>query len=254
MLTELRAENYKSFRDFARLPLRQITVLLGRNNSGKTAIVRLPLLILSALAEPQRSVGSPVPLRVRGLVYGSSSQELAYGSLPHSPFKLGATLKPEQDDPLRIDFSVQQRQSLRSGQSAFVSEFAAAPDIRPIRWKRTYTPDAAEIHYDDPAVTSFNGVLPRFSENTPGVAKAIRVARLASDELHRTVHIRSIRAPVRAIFESRPILDMGEPGGTEAPYILYMNGNLLSDVAGWYERALGIPGWATSRSQCISSA
>lgn len=244
MLTELRAENYKSFRSETACPIRQITVLLGKNNSGKTAAARVPLLVLSALGSPQRSPASPLPLQVRGLIYGSSLLELTHGQLPHAPFTLGATMAhyrtPYRVEPVRISFSVQHRQSLQFGQSAFISQFSALPFIGAIHWQRQSTSVSGEITYDDQAVAGFRGVLPILEDSRSGTVDLVQST--AADQLRQTVHLRSIRAPIQTIYENRPPLDTTEPSGAEVPYMLNADDELMYFVSRWYGEELELRG------------
>ncbi len=251
MLTELRAENYKSFRSETTCPIRQITVLLGKNNSGKTAAARVPLLVLSALGSPQRSPASPLPLQVRGLVYGSSLLELTHGQLPHAPFTLGATIAhsyraPYRVEPVRISFSVQHRQSLQFGQSAFISEFSALPFVGTIRWQRQSASVPKEITYDDQAVGGFRGVLPILKDLR---SKAVDLVQSnAADQLRQTVHLRSIRASIQTIYENRLPLDTTEPSGAEVPYMLNADDELMYFVSRWYGEELEIKGMSVESS------
>jgi predicted ATPase len=45
MVSEIQFTNYKIFKEKQSLKLKPITVLLGKNNSGKSAVAKLPLLI-----------------------------------------------------------------------------------------------------------------------------------------------------------------------------------------------------------------
>ncbi|OQY48068.1 MAG: hypothetical protein B6247_25630 [Candidatus Parabeggiatoa sp. nov. 2] len=50
-LTALSFENYKAFSKRESIEVRPLTILIGRNNAGKSAISRLPLLIARALSD-----------------------------------------------------------------------------------------------------------------------------------------------------------------------------------------------------------
>lgn len=240
MLTELRAENYKSFRSATSIPIRQITVLLGKNNSGKTAAARLPLLLLSAIGSPG-SPNIPLALQVRGLVFGSSLLELTYGQLPHAPFKLGTTLQSERAEPTHIDFAIHHAQSLRGGQSAFISEFSAPPFIHTIQWLPSKdTLKTGDIKYDDPEVAMFRGVLPILQGERSRTVSFIE--EMAERQFRNLVHLRSMRAQAQAIYENRPPADLTDSTGGEAPYLLNADYTLQDRVANWYSNRLNLPG------------
>lgn len=48
-LARLSLENYKCFRDRQSVELAPITVVLGRNNSGKSALVRSPMVLATGI-------------------------------------------------------------------------------------------------------------------------------------------------------------------------------------------------------------
>ena len=54
MLTELRIENFKAFAEEQRIPIRPITLLFGKNSSGKSSILQALLLLKQTLEEGDR--------------------------------------------------------------------------------------------------------------------------------------------------------------------------------------------------------
>jgi len=79
MISEIQFTNYKIFKEKQSLKLKPITVLLGKNNSGKSAIVKLPLLIGDLLKnEPinwKIKVGSD---SINSVELGSAFKDLVY--------------------------------------------------------------------------------------------------------------------------------------------------------------------------------
>lgn len=45
MITKIRFKNFKLFRDWQTLEIKPITILIGKNNTGKTAVLKLPILV-----------------------------------------------------------------------------------------------------------------------------------------------------------------------------------------------------------------
>jgi predicted ATPase len=76
MIDKISFKNYKSFKEEQILELKPITVIIGKNSSGKSAIVKLPTLIEGALSgkfeDPILTVNNGVELgaEFRDLVYG----------------------------------------------------------------------------------------------------------------------------------------------------------------------------------------
>lgn len=85
----IEVERYKGYRHRTRLELRPLTVLVGRNNSGKTALARLLSLISGALMQEESAVGL-LPLEVGGLRHGQRFEDLVTGRPMHG--RLGLSL------------------------------------------------------------------------------------------------------------------------------------------------------------------
>ncbi|MBD7997494.1 AAA family ATPase [Oerskovia gallyi] len=236
MITELRAAGYKPFSTPSTFPLRPLTILLGKNSSGKTAAARLPLLLLSAAARRTRSP-EPIPLRSRGLTYGSSSVDLLHGGLAHGAFELGLTIENSRDTPITLDLRAQLAQTLREGVHSFVSKFSALPYVNPIEWNSG--PGAPHEQYTDDRVRAFSGIYPEFSDSSMSA-----MVGLLRDRLEQTyvdlMHLSSIRTPLAAVYEKREIDWQGEATGAEAAYLLSDRDMLLTAVSNWYHRYLGV--------------
>lgn len=75
ILTAITLERFKSFEAPMRVELAPLTILLGRNNSGKSSIIQSLLLLKQTLEDPRRSI----PLTLEGFVDAFSLRELTYG-------------------------------------------------------------------------------------------------------------------------------------------------------------------------------
>jgi len=87
-LSGLSVENFKPFSKRIDIELGPLTVLIGRNSSGKSALARLPLLIGRALSS---EAVSPVELDASGVDFGASFVDLIHNRVPHGAIGLGAT-------------------------------------------------------------------------------------------------------------------------------------------------------------------
>jgi len=236
VLLALRPRSYKSYREEVEIPLRRISVLLGKNNSGKTAAARLPLLMLSALSR-RRGRGEPLPLIVRGLEYGASVSELVYGQSAHSGFSVGGVVNlPTLDAEVDITLGFQLRQTLAEGLKAFVAEFEATPLLPAVRWNRDL--GDREITYADDRVSGFDGVLPRYRDDDYEV-RAEGLERAAQAALDNFVHLTSLRTPLQAVYEHKTKEGAFDPTGADVPYLLRDSDELLDSVSEWYVKELG---------------
>lgn len=76
MIDKISFKNYKIFKDSQTIELKPITVIFGKNNSGKSAIVKLPKLIESSL---KSTVSTPIQINNDGVEFGLELRDLVYG-------------------------------------------------------------------------------------------------------------------------------------------------------------------------------
>lgn len=73
MLKKITVENYKAFKESVELELRPLTVLIGKNSSGKSSICKL----LKSLSNSVSMKGPyPIPLNTGGVILGSNFEDL----------------------------------------------------------------------------------------------------------------------------------------------------------------------------------
>lgn len=89
-LTGLSFQNYKAFPSKESIEIRPLTILIGRNSSGKSAIARLPLLLAASFSERAQA---PLELEVEGVDFGASFVDLIHKRRPHGAIGLGATIE-----------------------------------------------------------------------------------------------------------------------------------------------------------------
>ncbi|MVW81853.1 AAA family ATPase [Elizabethkingia anophelis] len=75
MLDKIVFEGYKSFKEKTELEVKPITILFGKNSSGKSAVAKLPTLIEEALAS---SFSEPLMYINKGIELGAGYRDLFY--------------------------------------------------------------------------------------------------------------------------------------------------------------------------------
>jgi predicted ATP-dependent endonuclease of OLD family len=55
MVSQIRFKNFKLFKNWQTLEIKPITILIGKNNSGKTALLKLPAMIGESLKIIQKA-------------------------------------------------------------------------------------------------------------------------------------------------------------------------------------------------------
>lgn len=87
-LTALICNRYRAFKERQRIELAPITLIIGKNGSGKSVISRLPLLLSSAISEQAEG---PLDLAAGGVEHAATFQDLV-NSRGALPFTLGAEI------------------------------------------------------------------------------------------------------------------------------------------------------------------
>lgn len=237
MLTELRATNYKSYGGRTSLPLKRLTVFLGKNNSGKTAAIRIPLLLsvgFGARDLPGRTV---LPLNVRGLRYGASVLDLIRGHSAHGTMALGVSVTPEKE-VLDVNVSVQSRLSLDSGVSCFVSSFDCNRLPQKITWNPEGTSEESISYSED--IDGFRGLLPQFNDERSTIIEGIKVH--FENISAGLTHLTSMRIPTLPLYEQRSSSHEPSPNGSEVPFLINENPALLDEVSSWYGKNMDAKG------------
>jgi len=98
-LIALTVERFKSYEARTRIELAPLTIVLGRNNSGKSTLIQALLLLKQTLAE----VRPEVPLRLDGLVDALSLRELTTGWPPADGHIEGPSIEVEWDSEVNIE-------------------------------------------------------------------------------------------------------------------------------------------------------
>ncbi|MFN8672252.1 MAG: AAA family ATPase [Candidatus Sericytochromatia bacterium] len=93
MIDKISFENYKVFKDLQELELRKITVLIGKNSSGKSAVARLPTLIENSLSG---TFSEPLILNNNGIKLGTLFRDLLYAR--KSTGTLYISIKDEKEE------------------------------------------------------------------------------------------------------------------------------------------------------------
>ncbi len=74
-LTRITIENFKSFARKTTVPIKPLTVIVGRNNSGKSTLIQSLLLLKQTLGDPRQDIA----LKLDGIVEAFSLRELTFG-------------------------------------------------------------------------------------------------------------------------------------------------------------------------------
>ncbi|WP_083272666.1 AAA family ATPase [Pseudomonas sp. ENNP23] len=74
-LVSLEVKNFKSFKSSEKIEISPLTIIIGRNNSGKSSLIQSLLLLKQTLADPRPDV----MLKLEGVVDAFNLREITYG-------------------------------------------------------------------------------------------------------------------------------------------------------------------------------
>jgi hypothetical protein len=249
-LTKLEFENYRTFERKEELALAPLTVLIGRNSSGKSAIARLPLLLRRGILPGGQA---PLELEFDGHDFGASFVDVVHGRVPTRAIRFGATVS---------DGATSHRMSVAIGywdefQMQGVREFQLEVDgssIFDLAWNQEGNP-VEGLRYRIAPMTSeepirFEGLIPvdvgrLIGDVRGGHALGARFA--IQDALRDLIYLGPFRdAPARAIrLPESAVTDVGLRGGQAARALandwLRHGAKVLERVGAYYRDHLG--GW-----------
>lgn len=172
-------ENYRCFKDRQEVDLGRITVVLGRNNAGKSAVVRaLPVLSTGIRTE------SPYPLDLDpDREFASSFTDLIHGSSPHGRISVGFSSRTADGQVLNAEADIQNiadqgtqlvsSLKIRYGSESEEFSWVPGPDAYSSE-RRTYRSGQTEKQL------SFRGLLPDSADwsdsigGVPGITRKVR--------------------------------------------------------------------------------
>ena len=209
-LRAIECRGYKGFRLPTRLPLHKITVLFGKNNSGKTTLARLPMFAAASFA----NTDTMYALSHDSLTFGSSFADLASVDQPHPQISFGI----EWSRKNRVSIALQHIASQKQGDSVQPTRVELDSDIKLTIPLQPTRPESA-----------YSQVLKKVTDEQ-GERFHNRI-EAAGTLLAEIVHIPSARPRIETTYTSRP------PAGRtveEVPYLLAGQRLLLAEVDRWF--------------------
>lgn len=231
-LTAFSCAAYKAFRDSAEIELRPLTVILGKNNAGKSVLARLPLLLLASLITER---GSPLELRVGSLEFGDTVRDLVYGRWPHGAATLSATFE-EAGERLRIEARIQNiTRTDRELEEAVVAHWTLQGALTAnLEWEAS---PGMPTRYREWGEIEFRGLLPKSSGSLPpGLRHGLDEWRQRIEALRsRVAYLGPFRRPIPR-YCSRGAMKQTAVGeyGENAPHLIAADERLREHVARWF--------------------
>ena len=243
-LRKLGLERYKGYARRVEADLAPLTILVGPNNSGKTALAQAIQLVAGGLAAPDGDAREPLPLESGGVRHGETFEDLVTRRDAHGRLRLFISLADERGEtslsatvtnvmaperPAERQISdwrlgsddgeiVAERQGFGAGSDYRISVSGTQPDLRTVAWRGLLPRQPGKLAaWLDPLVDS--------------------LAAWAGGVRHLQCPRRLLPSPFLAA-EHVPA-SIG-PDGRRAPLALAADDALRESVRDWYGRTFGV--------------
>ena len=243
MFKSISFKNYKCFEEKETLKIKPITVLIGKNGSGKSAVARLPLLLFESLFEGTK--GKPIELSAYEIVFGESFEDILFNKYATRTLEFGIELNGEGID-ITINAQIQnlpelKKQIFSSWSVTFNSE--KNKDKFSLLWDG----DDKNIGYIESPIsdnTSEKGASINFKGLIPTSRKPYNITnftRAITDSKFDINYLTAIRANTEPFYSKDYTYLNFENNGSSIPELLYKHNLLLQKVSNWFEKHLD--GW-----------
>ena len=243
-LREFGLERYKGYAEPTQLRLAPLTILVGANNSGKTALARAIRLLAGGLAPSDQDTSEPLPLESGGIHHGLAFRDLVSGRAVHGWLRLSAIFT-NSDRELSLKATVRNVESSNRPPQRQIAHWSLRHDAREVvldrkGWEEQSSYDVlVSGSKKSPRQVAWRGLLPK----QPGCLDDW-VEPAADDLKAWTAGVRHLQCPRRFPESPLPVpegspVDIG-PHGERATVALAADDALREAVSKWYRSAFGV--------------
>lgn len=238
--------NYKAYRQPTTVEIKPLTLLIGRNHAGKSALMKALPLLVDSLASGSDEL---VSLDARGIFHGLTVSDLNYGGHIQGEFELGVTFDYGAGPRHLVIQVLGQNTRGKPADLARLEVSSAAFAAVLSRNQREYT---LELRGEEPSQQridfEFEGWL-RTLLRLSGEGKAGRTIAESLTELRESPSTISYLKSPRSIWSqsSKPGWQLlSTPGtkpsidGSDVLWSLAMDEELLSQIRDWFSDSLGV--------------
>ena len=243
-LRKFSLERYKGYAELAEVELAPLTILVGANNSGKTALAQAVQLLAGGLASSEKDTSEPLPLESGGIHHGETFEDLVTGRAVHGWLRLSATLTDDGNE-ISLSATVRNVESPARPSERQVSDWSLRSDGHEIVVQRQGFDERSPYQVlvsgteQDPRQIDWRGLIPRQPDNLAAWVEA-GVNSLKAWALG-VRHLPCPRSLLESPFttgEHSPLV-LG-PNGRDAPLAMAADDDLRESVREWYRRAFGV--------------
>jgi predicted ATPase len=236
MIHNITFENYKGFKEKQELKLKPITILIGKNSSGKSALLRLIIMLSKSLMVDNEYKGEPLIFRSKDFDFGSSFNDLVYQKLPRA-LKLSMKLDGERGIE-KLEVVLRYYEELKKG---VIEEYTYYPlGDSPYKFQLDISKIPQEVYQykkNDKTYSDFNlrfrGLAFQLSYRTDQDNSGIQNLIQSSKYLPEINYQPPLRPNIK------PLYHLADDANSTAS-LLYQNEELLKKVGDWYQEKLNI--------------
>ena len=243
-LRKFSLERYKGYAESAEVELAPLTILVGANNSGKTALAQAVQLLAGGSASSGKDTSEPLPLESGGIHHGEVFEDLVTGRTVHGRLFVSATLT-DNGSEVSLSATVRNVESPARPSERQISDWSLRSDGHEVVVRRQGFDERSpyQVHVSgtaqDPRQIDWRGLIPRQPDNLATWVEA-RVNGLEAWALgvrHLPCPRSLLESPFTTVEHSPLVLG---PNGRDAPLALAADDDLRESVREWYRRAFGV--------------
>ena len=243
-LRRLCIERYKGYAQRVEVEVAPLTILVGPNNAGKTALAQAIQLLAGGLSTDGKDASEPLPLESGGIYHGAKFTDLVSGRSIHGQLHLAATFADERTSEVSLAATVRTVEVPPRPPERQVSDWRLARDDDEIVLKRLGFDDRLGYQVSVSGTTQhsrqllWRRLIPTQPSELVGWAGA-QVDALQSWALG-VRHLQCPRKLVPSPFVTPEIQpEVIGPDGEYSPLLLAANDELRESVGKWYRSAFG---------------
>ena len=243
-LRKFSIERYKGYAEPTEVELAPLTILVGANNAGKTALAQAIQLLAGGLTSSEKNPSEPLPLESGGIHHGETFEDLVTGRNVHGSLNLSAVLADDSSE-LSLSATVRNVVSPTRSSERQISEWSLMSDGHEVVVKRQGFDERAPYEVtvsgtaQDPRRIDWRGLVP-WQPNNLADWVGTQVSGLKAWALG-VRHLQCSRSLIESPFtmvEHSPLV-LG-PNGRDAPLALAADDELREAIRDWYLRAFGV--------------
>ena len=243
-LRKFSIERYKGYAEPAEVELAPLTILVGANNAGKTALAQAIQLLAGGLTSSENNPSEPLPLESGGIHHGEMFEDLVTGRNMHGSLDLSAVLANKSSE-LSISATVRNVVSPTRPSERQISEWSLRDDGHEVAVQRQGFDAHAPYRIlvsgtaQDPQQIGWRGLIPWSPNNLADRVEAqVKVLKDWALGVRHLQCPRSLIASPFTMVEHSPLV-LG-PNGRDAPLALAADDALRESVSDWYRWAFGV--------------